>query len=317
MSLPSVSVVVPVHNRIVFLAEAIESIHSQDYGGRVEVIVVDDGSKIPVESIFASRYPTVRFLRQPNKGLGAARQAGAREATGELIAHLDDDDLWPADSLARRVAVLQARPDVGVVAGDIAHLWPHKPATVGYYHGRFPRLERARRHAVSDCPAAWVYDRAALLDAFLLSMPFFAQTILTRREWWEEVGGWDTNSTIFTECYGFCCRATLAGPFAFIDAPVAHIRRGHDQATADTAAGRWQESLALAEWGKRLPPAQQGNITPLIARRLLVQGVKCAMAGRVGRAVRMGILGVALASRAPRQFASRPWRAAGVQPGRA
>jgi GT2 family glycosyltransferase len=308
MTFPSVSVVIPVFNRTAFLGEAIESVLAQSYSGAIEIIVVDDGSTLPVESEFAAAFPMVRFLRQPNRGLGAARQAGAEVATGELLAHLDDDDVWPSDSLQRRVAILAAHPEVHVVAGDIAHLWPHKPARVGYYRDRFPRLQRAPRRPSAVGTTAWIFERGALVDPILLGLPFYAQSILARREWFHAIGGWEVDSTIFTECYGFCYRATMAGAIGYVDHPVAHIRRGHAQATSDPTTNRLMESRGLAAWGRRLDGPDRIQVVPRLARRLLAQSVKFARQGRGGFALEMARLGWQMASRAPISFARRPWR---------
>jgi GT2 family glycosyltransferase len=311
MPAPSISVVVPVFNRTEFLGEALESVLSQSYDGQIEVIVVDDGSDIPVAPSFTNAFPRVRFLRQANLGLAAARRTGSHAATGELLGHLDDDDLWPADSLHRRVALFAARTDVHVVAGDIAHLWPHKPAVVGYYRDRFPRLTAAPRQPVPSHPNAWVFERGALVDAFLLGLPFFAQSILARREWFHAIGGWERDATIFTECYGFCYRATMAGAVGWVDEPVAHIRRGHAQATGDPVVGKLMESRGLAEWGSRLRGPDRAQVVPRLARRLLIQSTKLARRGQLRSALEIASHGVRLASSVPIAFAQRPWRHTG------
>src|SRR3954447_1295253 len=112
MSLPLVSVVIPVFDGEAYLAAAIESALAQTYEP-VEVIVVDDGSTDGSAAV-AARYD-VRMLRQPNRGVSAAYNAGVEAARGELIAFLDADDLWPADRLAIQVRHLLARPELGFV----------------------------------------------------------------------------------------------------------------------------------------------------------------------------------------------------------
>jgi len=307
---PSVSVVVPVFNRTDFLGEALESVLSQNYSGAIEVIVVDDGSDIPVAPRFACDFPRVRFLRQANRGLGEARRTGSLAATGDLLGHLDDDDTWPTNSLRRRAEVFAARTDVHVVAGDIAHFWPHNPVGAAYYRDRFPRLDAAPRQMLPGYSDIWVFERGALVDAILLGLPFFAQSILSRREWFHAIGGWEANSTIFTECYGFCYRATMAGAVAWVDEPVAHVRRGHAQATSDTNLGRLEECKGLADWGRRLSRADLIHVAPRLARRLLVQSFKFGRRGRLLTALEIAGYGVGLASRAPLAFAQRPWRSA-------
>ncbi len=112
MSAPLITVVIPVFNAEPYLALAIESALAQSYRP-AEVIVIDDGSTDESPAI-ASRYD-VQLIRQPNRGVSAARNAGIRAARGGMIAFLDADDLWPPDRLAIQAHHLQQRPELGFV----------------------------------------------------------------------------------------------------------------------------------------------------------------------------------------------------------
>jgi glycosyltransferase involved in cell wall biosynthesis len=114
---PSVSVVIPCFNAAAFLATAVESVIRQR-GDPIEIIVVDDGSTDETASIALSFGSAVKLLRQPNAGIGAARNAGLALAGGEIVAFLDADDLWTDNSLAARLMVLQASPDIDGVFGQ-------------------------------------------------------------------------------------------------------------------------------------------------------------------------------------------------------
>ena len=86
----AVSIVIPCFNHGRFLGEAVESALGQR-GCRVEVIVVDDGSTDDSAAI-AARYAAVRLIRQPNRGLSRARNAGLRACDGDVVIFLDADD---------------------------------------------------------------------------------------------------------------------------------------------------------------------------------------------------------------------------------
>jgi glycosyltransferase involved in cell wall biosynthesis len=109
------SVVIALYNGAAFIAEAIESVRSQTRPVD-EIIVVDDGSGDAGPDIVAAM-DDVTLLRQPNAGPSAARNAGLAQATGDYIAVLDADDLWPPGRQAVLAAVLDDEPDIGIVMG--------------------------------------------------------------------------------------------------------------------------------------------------------------------------------------------------------
>lgn len=104
-----VSVVIPAFNVERFVGEAIESALAQGPAVR-EVIVVDDGSSDATAEV-AEAIPGVTLLRRENGGIGAARNTGVAGASGELLAFLDADDVWPEGRLTRMVQRLDAGTD--------------------------------------------------------------------------------------------------------------------------------------------------------------------------------------------------------------
>src|SRR4051794_32661528 len=119
---PRVTVVIAAYNEERFIAQAIESALAQDYPAKlVDAIVVDDGSTDTTAAV-AARYEAagrVRVVRRGNGGNVAAMNTGFALATGDVVAVLDGDDLWPAAHLRRSVEVLEARLEVGLVYGDM------------------------------------------------------------------------------------------------------------------------------------------------------------------------------------------------------
>ena len=114
MTNPLVTVIVAAYNGEKFLRETLESAFAQEYDP-FEVVFVDDGSEDGTGEI-ARCFP-VRYLRQENQGLPAARNAGLAVARGELVAFLDDDDLLPPTKLAVQAAHLREHPEIGCVLG--------------------------------------------------------------------------------------------------------------------------------------------------------------------------------------------------------
>lgn len=102
---PLVSIIIPTYNRDIYLEKAIQSIVNQSYSN-VEIIVVDDGSKVNYASAICNKYANCSYYFKPNGGLSSARNFGIALAKGEFIAFLDDDDYWRLDKLEKQVEIL-------------------------------------------------------------------------------------------------------------------------------------------------------------------------------------------------------------------
>jgi glycosyltransferase involved in cell wall biosynthesis len=104
---PDLSVIIPVYNRGELVRHTLASVRAASPGLRVETIVVDDGSTIPVADDLARLGVEVsRIIRQENKGLLFARLAGLEAATGRHVLFLDSDDLVSSDKLSAHVRAL-------------------------------------------------------------------------------------------------------------------------------------------------------------------------------------------------------------------
>lgn len=113
---PLISVVVPVHNGAKFIHQAIENILNQHYPA-IEIIMVDDGSTDNSREVIENLKVDVRYFFQPNSGPGAARNRGIRDVSGEYIAFLDVDDLWPERNLVMLMNAMQDDPQLDLVRG--------------------------------------------------------------------------------------------------------------------------------------------------------------------------------------------------------
>jgi Glycosyl transferase family 2 len=114
---PSISVVIPCYNLGLYLYEAVESALAQTLS-TVEVIIVDDGSTDQHTRHICDQlaeHPRVQLLRQENRGLPAARNAGIQIARAPLICCLDADDRLRPTFLERAQELLQ-NPQVGFVS---------------------------------------------------------------------------------------------------------------------------------------------------------------------------------------------------------
>lgn len=159
----SVSVVVPCFNAEAYIGEALESVLAQTRGAQ-QIVVIDDGSTDASAAEVGRFGSRVRCVRQQNQGISAARNHGVALTTGDLVAFLDADDLWPADSLARRLEPLAADPALGASFGLVEQFISPDidPALHGQYH----------------CPSGARPGR-------------LAGAMLVRREVFQRIGGFD------------------------------------------------------------------------------------------------------------------------------
>jgi glycosyltransferase involved in cell wall biosynthesis len=105
-----VSIIIPTYNRPGLLRRALGTALGQTYRD-IEVIVVDDCSKVDVASVIKDLGdPRVRLIRhEVNQGAPAARNTGIASAKGRYVAFLDDDDEWYPEKIEAQVGDLRAK----------------------------------------------------------------------------------------------------------------------------------------------------------------------------------------------------------------
>ena len=117
-----VSTIIPVYNRPVMVREAVESVLTQTYRP-IEVIVADDGSTDETPQVgraLERECPgVVRYMWNPNRGAGPARESGRQLARGEFIQYLDSDDRLLSNKFATQVKALRDSPSCGAAYGFI------------------------------------------------------------------------------------------------------------------------------------------------------------------------------------------------------
>ncbi len=112
------SVVVPTFNRRDTLCQCLSALVAQDYPN-YETIIVDDGSTDGPGTMITAEFPSVRYIRQENRGPAAARNRGVDAARGEIIAFTDDDCLPPRDWLTRLADGYARYPQAAGIGGGL------------------------------------------------------------------------------------------------------------------------------------------------------------------------------------------------------
>jgi glycosyltransferase involved in cell wall biosynthesis len=232
------SVIIPCYNGEAFLGEALDSVRAQTRAAH-EIIVIDDGSKIPVTAPAGWDGPPLRIVRTPNRGLPAARNLAIELATGEFVALLDADDAWAPAKLERQEDALAARPGV---AAAFTHVVP-KP-------GWLPIPPR-------DYPPPEVTEEA--FWARLWEKNFITpSSVMIRRATALAVGGFDRGLR-YCEDWEFWFRLLRAGGFVQVAQPLCYYRKHPHQMTKHSypMIRYWRQARLqiMAKHGDRLEAA--------------------------------------------------------------
>lgn len=170
---PRVSIIIPAYNRADMILTALNSVLAQTYTDW-EAVVVDDGSSDNTREVVAGvKDARVRYIYQENKGLPGARNTGIRASGGEYVAFLDSDDAFLPDKLALQVPVLDANPDLCLVAGG------------------FIEVDENLRPLHEIRP--WVKNPTLGLLDWVRTCSFCVGSPLVRRAWLDKAGLFDEN----------------------------------------------------------------------------------------------------------------------------
>jgi glycosyltransferase involved in cell wall biosynthesis len=257
--MPAVSVIIPTFNRRGLVQQAIDSVLAQDFDD-CELIVVDDGSTDDTAEALAVYGPRIRVLRQPNRGVSAARNAGIRAAAAPLIALLDSDDLWLPAKLARQTAFFQAHP--GILICQTEEIWVRNGVRVN------PRKKHRK-------PSGMIFERSLELCLVSPSAVMMHQSLL------EAVGLFD-EALPACEDYDLWLRVACRYPVYLIDDPLIVKRGGHaDQLSSRPGLDRYRiRSMATLLESGWLDPAQAAATRQVLQRKCAIYVQGCLKRGK-------------------------------------
>ena len=122
MSVPEISIVIPVYNRGTLIANTLASVAVAARGLNVETVVVDDGSTTPLaDDLKRLGVHVDQLIRQENRGLLFARLTGLDATRGKSVLFLDSDDLVSPEKLHLHVEAMKSG-DWDVTYTDAAEL---------------------------------------------------------------------------------------------------------------------------------------------------------------------------------------------------
>ncbi len=260
--MPTVSVIIPSHNRAWALEGAIESVLAQDYHD-YEIIVVDDGSTDKTIKILSS-YPDICLLKQQHRGVSAARNAGIAQASGDLIAFLDSDDKWLPGKLATQVAFFNTHPQALICQTE--EIWIRNGIQVN------PR----KRHQKYS---GMIFERS--LELCIVS----PSAVMARRCLFDEIGVFD-ESLPACEDYDLWLRVACRLPIYLIETPLVVKHGGHpDQLSKKPGLDRFRiQALMKILNTIQLNPRQRTAALSVLIKKCDIYAAGCMKRGRVNEA---------------------------------
>jgi glycosyltransferase involved in cell wall biosynthesis len=210
----SVSAIIPTYNRRPLLERALESIFRQSRRPD-EVLVIDDGSTDDTPDRIPKRFPDVRFIRQEQRGVSAARNRGLCAARGKWLAFLDSDDEWLPEKLGRQLEALRAEPEHSLCHAN--EIWIRR--------GR--RVNPMKKHEKFG---------GRIFQACLPLCIISPSSAVLHRELFDEFGLFDETFPV-CEDYDFWLRVCARRPVLYLDEPLIVKYGGHD------------DQLSRSQWG--------------------------------------------------------------------
>lgn len=171
-----VSVIIPTYNSKKFLCAAIDSVLSQSYDN-YEIVVVDDGSTDNTQQLMNEYIGNnkIRYIRQRNRGVSAARNLGATKSDGIYLCFLDSDDLFLKDNLRQKAKILDEDADICLVHADVQMI-----SEEGNVLNEFNR----------GLSGYGLYKELLLWQRCVVPAP---SSVMIRRDVFNKAGGWDEN----------------------------------------------------------------------------------------------------------------------------
>ncbi|MBK9325714.1 MAG: glycosyltransferase family 2 protein [Hydrogenophilales bacterium] len=266
---PRFSVILPTHDRRELLREAIHSVASQSFADW-ELIVVDDASRDPIraEELQAWVGDRARLLAlNPSQGGAGAKSAGAVEARGEVLAFLDDDDLWDPAYLERADRALRAAPEARVLFMGVK--WFGERAKSGQEaQDRGMGIIRGQTGVAADARGLCRHEQDALFAALLERVPMPFQRPVVYREDYRAIGPYRAECLLW-DC-DWALRAVLHGQCALLDEGL-YLQRAAGQGYSSQgrrALEHARSNLEIKESLLRHPAVNGTRRLPLVKRAL-------------------------------------------------
>lgn len=235
MESPLVSILIPAYNAERYVAQTLESAHSQTWP-RLEIIVVDDGSRDQTLGL-ARRFESVsvKVVTQENRGASSSRNRALSLAQGEYIQWLDADDLLAPDKIERQMEVALQEADPSVLFSSEFGQFFHRPEKAKFVpNPLWKNLEPAEWMATKFANNTWMNPAVWLVSRRLS----------------EEAGPWNEELTLDDDGEYFCRLVSQSRLVRFVPGARSYYRQWNtgslSRASSEKACRSLLQSLKLS-----------------------------------------------------------------------
>ncbi len=252
----------PVFNGAAHLAEALDSVLAQSLPA-ARVVVVDDGSTDGSAALLQRYGDRITLVSQTNHGQAHARRTGADTAGGELIAFIDQDDVWDADKLARQVDLMQRFPEAGATYCD------HR------------RIDAGGKLLATTGSGYGLRGSGRILDALLRgNFILSASLVMIRRSTYEAAGGFLPQRGFWADDYSLWLRTAAHAPIVYQAETLVSYRQHAHNTSGDRYEQARGDIQALEELCAHLRAADMTGALPAARRALRDACIGTAMLAR-------------------------------------
>jgi glycosyltransferase involved in cell wall biosynthesis len=292
--MPRVSILLTCYNHLRHLKVAVECLRSQTFTD-FEVIALDDGStdgtREWLSNLAAAEpgFPLLLEFNPRNLGTYGTLNRGLELANGEFVAVYNDDDVWMPEKLARQVAMLDERPEVGLV----------------HTSGWFIDDEGGR---LEPNPLGFPWPKTGtgdVLHELVFHNKIIASSVMARRECFEKVGAFNT-SYFGSGDWEMWYRIAEEYQVGHLDQPLTLYRVHAGSASHHTEKVR-RDDERIREWMIGRMNGYGDRWSPSLRRRLLAHQYACVGTARTWNGDARGGRAMYLKS-----LQVMPWRAKSV-----
>lgn len=236
---PRFSVIIPAYDAAATLERAIDSVRRQTWSAH-EIIVVDDGSKDGTVNVAANCGRAVKLIRQVNSGVSAARNAGARAASGDWLAFLDADDWYLPDRLKLHAEWIEADPTLDFLTGD----YEYRDGS-GRLLGTSLAQHEAGRMLLAKAAdgARAIVDRPEEFRAYVADHFGDTHTLSVRRATFAELGGYPLGFRVCEDVHFLIRLAARSARIGVVCVPLAVYFIHGDSATRRDPVAAQRENV--------------------------------------------------------------------------